>query len=88
MKISKREFIKKVGFLGAAGILATVRITGAARSSVSNANDFVGFDDGKSPEAPSDEEINRVFGKHDEDAFRSPPKVYRPEAAQWAWQKT
>ena len=28
---------------------------------------------------PSGKELNRSFGKHDERAFRSPPKVYHPE---------
>jgi hypothetical protein len=28
---------------------------------------------------PSDDELNRSFGKHDEAAFLSPPKVYHPE---------
>ena len=30
------------------------------------------------PAVPSSKELNRSFGKHDEEAFRSPPKVYHP----------
>ena len=33
----------------------------------------------KIPATPSVKELNRSFGKHDEKAFLSPPKVYRPE---------
>lgn len=31
------------------------------------------------PVVPSGAELNRPFGKHDLDAFRKPPQVYRPE---------
>ena len=31
------------------------------------------------PAVPPEKELNRPFGKHDEEAFRSPPKVYHPE---------
>jgi len=34
---------------------------------------------GKIPTVPSAKELNRSFGKHDEELFRSPPQVYRPE---------
>ena len=37
------------------------------------------FQTSKIPAVPSNKEINRSFGKHDENAFLSPPKVYRPE---------
>ncbi|MDR1153452.1 MAG: hypothetical protein LBL04_01975 [Bacteroidales bacterium] len=33
---------------------------------------------GQIPVAPSSKELNRSFGKHDEEAFRLPPRVYRP----------
>ena len=35
--------------------------------------------DGQIPALPSSKELNRPFGKHDEEDFRSPPKVYHPE---------
>ena len=34
---------------------------------------------GHTPAIPSDQELNRPFGKYDEAAFQSPPKVYHPE---------
>ena len=34
---------------------------------------------GQIPAVPSIKELNRSFGKHDEESFRSPPKVYHPE---------
>ncbi|MDR2232640.1 MAG: hypothetical protein LBE56_05880 [Tannerella sp.] len=35
--------------------------------------------DGQIPAVPSSKELNRPFGKHDEEAFLSPPRVYHPE---------
>ena len=35
--------------------------------------------DGTPPIVPSNEELNRPFGKHDEVAFQSPPSVYHPQ---------
>jgi len=34
---------------------------------------------GQIPAIPSSQELNRPFGKYDEEAFRSPPKVFHPE---------
>ena len=33
----------------------------------------------QTPVVPSDKELNRAFGKHDEEAFKSPAPVYRPQ---------
>jgi len=35
--------------------------------------------DGQIQGVPSSKELNRSFGKHDEEAFRCPPKVYHSE---------
>ena len=35
--------------------------------------------DDQNPVTPSGQELNRPFGKHDEEAFRSPSQIHRPE---------
>ena len=37
------------------------------------------YDTGQAPVVPAAEELSRPFGRHDEAAFMSPPKVYSPE---------